>query len=219
MATPYFQLRHDTVPSTQNVAREALEDLPVLVLARSQTEGRGRSGHEWQNAERSLAASMAIRLDESDRRPLSLMAGVVATRATEDTSLKWPNDILHSGAKVGGILVERSADVVVIGLGLNLWWPDAPTGMGALFQSDPGGDRHAEVGALWGAELMRIVDDDGWPIDEYRSRCVTIGNFISWDPDGEGRAVDVAHDGGLVVDRDGTHETVYSGEIRHLRHR
>ena len=218
MATPYFQLRYDTVPSTQNVARDSLEDLPILVLARSQTEGRGRTGKHWQNAEQAVAASLAIRLDESDLRPFSLMAGVAATRATEETFLKWPNDLLFSEAKVGGILVERSSGVVVIGFGLNLWWPNAPSGMGALYRDDPGDDRYAEIGALWAAELMRIVEGDGWPIDEYRSRCVTIGSDISWDPAGAGRGIDISKDGGLIVDHDGLVETIYSGEIRHLRH-
>ncbi len=219
MATPYFQQRHDTVPSTQNLARSSLVDLPVLVLATSQTEGRGRTGSDWQNAERALAASLAIHLDSSDRRPFSLMAGVAAIRATNGTSLKWPNDVLAAELKVGGILVERNSDVIVVGLGLNLWWPNAPSTMGALFEDDPGEDRHAEIGALWGAELMRIVDGPVWPIDEYRSACVTLGADIGWEPDHVGRAVDVAEDGGLIVDRGGETETVFSGEVRHLRHR
>ena len=219
MATPYFQLRHDTVPSTQNVARDSLEDLPVLILARSQTEGRGRMGNDWQNADRAVAASLAMRLDPSDRRPLSLIAGIAVVRATDRTSLKWPNDVLLDELKVGAILVERSDDVVVVGLGLNLWWLDPPAGMTALFEEDPGDGCYAEVGALWGAELMRIVDDDGWPIEEYRSICETLGVDVGWEPDNVGRVVDIAEDGGLIVDRDGTTETVFSGEVRHLRHR
>ena len=217
MATPYFQQRHDTVPSTQNVARDALVDLPVLVLATGQTEGRGRTGSAWQNAERALAASLAIHLDPSDRRPFSLMAGVAAIRATSGTSLKWPNDVLVAELKVGGILVERNSDVIVVGLGLNLWWPKAPSTMGALFEVDPGEDWYAEIGALWGAEFMRLVDGPAWPVDEYRSACVTLGGDIRWEPDNVGRAVDVAEDGGLIVDRDGQTETVFSGEVRHLR--
>lgn len=218
MATPYFQQRHDTVPSTQNVARDALETLPVLVLARNQTSGRGRMGNDWWNAERALAASLALRLDRADRRPFSLMAGVAAIRATEGTTLKWPNDVLSSDLKVGGILVERSDDVVVVGFGLNLWWQQAPPATAALFDQDPGEDRYAEVGALWGAELMRIIDGNGWPIDEYRSVCQTLGRAVSWEPDNFGHAVGVAEDGGLIIERDGETETVYSGEVRHLRH-
>jgi len=217
MATPYFQQRHDTVTSTQNVAREELVDLPVLVLARQQTEGRGRTGNDWQNAKRALAASMAMNLEPGDSRPLSLIAGVAAARATQGTRLKWPNDVMVEDDKVGGILVEKSGDVAVVGIGLNIWWPNAPPGMNALFDEDPGEDRFAEVGALWGAELMRILDAEEWPIDEYRTMCMTLGAEIKWEPHGNGRALDVSHDGGLIVDRDGKTETVYSGEIRHMR--
>ena len=217
MATPYFQIKQDTVASTQDVAREELGDLPVLVLARRQTAGRGRGGDRWLTADRAGAASLALRLEREDSRPFSLMAGIAAIRATEGTTLKWPNDVLVRESKVGGILVERKDDVVVIGLGLNLYWPEAPEDMGALHEDDPGEDRYAEVGALWGAELMRLIDD-GWPIEEYRDACVTLGREVTWEPGGTGRAVDVAEDGGLVVETESGLETIYSGVVQHLRH-
>ena len=219
MATPYLQFRYDTVASTQDIARERFDDLPVLVLATGQSEGRGRSGSAWLNADRSLAASLAVRLPPSDVRPFSLMAGIAATRAVGGTMLKWPNDVLLGELKVGGILVERSGELVVVGLGLNIWWVVPPQGAGALYEVDPGAERHAEIGSLWGAELMRLLDDDGWPIGEYRARSATLGKDLRWEPDGSGAAVDIAFDGGLVVELDGGElTTLYSGVIRHLRH-
>lgn len=217
MATPYFQLRMKRVPSTQDVARDKLEELPLLVVAAKQTEGRGRSGADWLTADRALAASLAFQYADGEERPLSLMAGVAAVRATERTSLKWPNDVMLGDAKVGGILVERSGDVTVIGVGLNLWWPSAPEGMGALFDEDPGEEAHAEIGALWGAELMEAIDDAGWPIDDYRDVCDTIGRDITWEPDGSGRAVDVAPDGALLVETSHGIESLHSGAVRHVR--
>ncbi|HUG08081.1 MAG TPA: biotin--[acetyl-CoA-carboxylase] ligase [Acidimicrobiia bacterium] len=217
MATPYFQLRVNRVSSTQDVARERLDDLPVLVLASGQTWGRGRSGAEWLTADRALAASLAFRHAEGEERPLSLMAGVAAARATEGTALKWPNDVVVDHAKVGGILVERTGDTTVVGLGLNLWWPSPPDGMDALFPEDPGEEAHAEIGALWGAELMEAIDGKGWQIDEYRRACATIGRDITWEPDGAGRAVDVADDGALVVETSTGRETLYSGAVSHVR--
>lgn len=218
MATPYFQLRFEGVPSTQDVAREHIEDLPVLVIAAGQSAGRGRTGAEWINADRALATSLALRAAPDDRRPFSLIAGVAAARATDGTSLKWPNDVMLGALKVGGILVERSDDVVAIGLGLNLWWPDPPAGAAALYDDDPGEERHAEIGGLWGAELMRLLDGEAWPLDEYRDRCATLGREITWDRDGSGKAVDVAPDGGLVVEvSGGDTKTLYSGRVRHVR--
>lgn len=217
MATPYFQLRVNRVASTQDVARDQVGELPLLVLASGQTKGRGRSGSEWLTAERALAASLAFRHLSDETRPVSLMAGLAAAKATEGTSLKWPNDVLVDGAKVGGILVERSEEVTVVGLGLNLWWPSAPDEMTALFDDDPGDEEHARVGALWGAELMELLDGEGWPIDEYRSVCRTIGRDITWDPDGSGLAVDVDHDGALVLETDLGRVTLHSGAVRHVR--
>jgi biotin-(acetyl-CoA carboxylase) ligase len=146
------------------------------------------------------------------------MAGVAAMRATDATSLKWPNDVLTtSSLKAGGILVERDEVTTVIGLGLNLWWADAPEGVGALYESDPGPQRHCEIGALWGAELMDMVESDGWPIDEYRAGCDTLGREIQWEPKGIGRAVEIADDGALIVVVDGKEERLVSGAVRHLR--
>ena len=218
MATPYFQFRFDSVPSTQDIARERIEDLPVLVQATGQSEGRGRTGSEWMNADRALAASLAVNLPQTDQRPLSLMAGVAVIRANEGLSLKWPNDVMDGDLKVGGILVERTGEVVVIGLGLNLWWPEAPTGAGQLYEEDPGPDRHAEIGGLWGAELMRLIDSEDWPRDEYVSSCATLGTRISWEPGGSGKAVDIASDGGLIVETsEGETQTLYSGRVSHVR--
>lgn len=217
MATPYFQLRLDRVPSTQDVARDRLEDLPLLVLARAQTQGRGRAGADWMTADRALAASLAFHHEVEEGRPLSLVAGLAALRATANTSLKWPNDVLVDDAKVGGILVERYGDATIIGLGMNLWWHDAPEGTGALFADDPGEEKYAELGALWGAELMELLDAEAWPIDAYRKSCVTLGRDITWDPDGAGRAVDVAVDGALVVETPSGREVIYSGAVRHVR--
>lgn len=219
MATPYFQLRLDEVASTQDVARTGIENLPLLVIAASQTRGRGRSGANWQNADRALAASLALRHDEDDARPFSLMAGLAATRAVEGTTLKWPNDVLHDDLKVGGILVERDDVTTVIGLGLNLWWPGAPEGAGAVFDADPGTSARDEIGALWGAELMELIDGEGWPVGAYREVCSTLGVDIVWEPEWSGRAVDVAADGGLVVETSAGREILYSGAIRHVRHR
>jgi len=217
MATPYLQLRKDEVPSTQDLARAELDRLPVVVISARQTAGRGRIGASWITASRALAVSVALSLDDQDHRPFSLMAGVALTRVIESASLKWPNDILHGSLKVGGILVERSDSLVVTGLGLNLWWPDAPDGMGSLHQTDPGPDLHASLGGLWAAEFLHLIELDDWPIEEYRDHCVTIGRHITWEPSGSGIAVDVTVEGELVVDDGTMRRTVISGQIRHVR--
>jgi BirA family biotin operon repressor/biotin-[acetyl-CoA-carboxylase] ligase len=216
MATPYLQIQVDETPSTQDLARERLVDLPVVVIARRQSEGRGRSGAAWMNAPAGLAVSLATQASD-ETRPVSLMAGVAALRSLSGLELKWPNDLMRGEEKVGGILVERSDGRLVVGMGVNLWWPDAPDGIGGVHQSEPAANRHAEMGALWAAELLRLLDGDGWPIDEYRSACSTIGRAITWEPDGRGVAVAVDNDGSLVVESDAGRQNLHSGSVAHIR--
>jgi BirA family transcriptional regulator, biotin operon repressor / biotin---[acetyl-CoA-carboxylase] ligase len=104
----------------------------VLLAAEEQTAGRGRRGRRW-HASRGRAVTFS--LARTVRRPprelpgLALAAGVGAARALRSlgavrTALKWPNDLVIDGAKLGGILVEtRSAGagpaLAVIGIGIN----------------------------------------------------------------------------------------------------
>jgi BirA family biotin operon repressor/biotin-[acetyl-CoA-carboxylase] ligase len=146
------------------------------------------------------------------------MAGVAARRALgELVTLKWPNDLQIGEVKIGGILVEQSDGVVVVGMGVNLWWPQAPDGVGDYFEEDPGPLRHIELGALWAAELFSLLRADGWPIDDYRRACVTLGREIAWEPDGSGTAVDVSNSGALLIDDGSELHEIHSGAIRHLR--
>lgn len=217
MATPYLQFWEEEVSSTQDLARARLGPLPVVVSARRQSAGRGRSGAAWETAPRALAVSAAFRRPDEDRRPFSLMAGVAAARAIGAVSLKWPNDIFSDEAKAGGILVERSSGMVVVGLGVNLWWPDPPEGVSALRDSDPGAGAHAPIAGLWAAELFSLIEAEGWPLEEYRRLCDTVGREITWEPDGGGRAIDIDEDGGLVVEIDGRRVTITSGVVSHVR--
>ena len=218
MATPYLQIRQEEVPSTQEIARAQFDAMPIVVIASSQTAGRGRSGATWQTAPRALAVSLAFRPSGGDLRPFSLMAGVAACRATEQQCLlKWPNDVLLDDLKTGGILVEESDDVVVVGLGMNLWWPAPPDEVGALFEVDPGQARHVEIGALWAAEMMSLLDGDGWAEDEYRDLCSTLGREITWEPGGSGVAVEVSAAGELIVEGLDGRRPIRSGAVWHVR--
>ena len=103
----------------------------VLLAAEEQTAGRGRRGRRWHSAP---GAGLTFSLACDVKRPLrelaglSLVAGVAAARALRAlgvarASLKWPNDLVVDGAKLGGILVETrgsgGAVRAVIGIGLN----------------------------------------------------------------------------------------------------
>src|SRR5919204_1571170 len=104
----------------------------MLLAAEQQPAGRGRRGRRWHAAP---GSAVTFSLARMVRRPprelagLALAAGVGAARALRSlgavrTALKWPNDLVIDGAKLGGILVEtRSAGaspaLAVIGIGIN----------------------------------------------------------------------------------------------------
>ncbi|MEO0619650.1 MAG: biotin--[acetyl-CoA-carboxylase] ligase [Pseudomonadota bacterium] len=131
----------ETVDSTNAQAfRQADQGVatPLWIVSREQTGGRGRGARGWVSPPGNLYASLLLALDAPLATALQLpfVAGLAAHRALarcldepkrSDLILKWPNDILLGGAKIGGILVEsrqaptsRGGLDVVIGFGLNV---------------------------------------------------------------------------------------------------
>lgn len=124
------------VDSTNTAAMELAErGAPhgSVVLAEEQTAGRGRFGRTWYSAKASgIYSSIILRpaLPPSAAPILTLMAGLAARQAIMAVTnltpdIRWPNDLLLSGKKVGGILTEMSAELdrvhyVVLGIGLNV---------------------------------------------------------------------------------------------------
>lgn len=99
---------------------------PAMILTGNQTAGRGRGDNIWFSGPETVTVSFAIAADEH-RRPehLPLVVGVMVRRLASrfggtDTKIKWPNDLLHDGLKLAGILCERERGVDVIGIGLNV---------------------------------------------------------------------------------------------------
>ena len=98
------------------------------LVALRQEGGRGRHGRTWQAPEGNFAGSTVIDLrpDDPPAPALALAAGLALIEAAEvaapglPLSLKWPNDLMLGGAKLAGILLERSGQRVVAGFGVNL---------------------------------------------------------------------------------------------------
>jgi BirA family transcriptional regulator, biotin operon repressor / biotin---[acetyl-CoA-carboxylase] ligase len=98
----------------------------LWLRAVEQSAGRGRLGRAWVSPPGNLHASTIVRLRPSDPSPATL--ALVASVALEETLvaygaaawIKWPNDLFVGDAKLTGILLERSGDAVVVGIGVNL---------------------------------------------------------------------------------------------------
>lgn len=95
-------------------------------IADHQTGGRGRRGRCWfDSGNSSILVSMGWQTGETVLPGLSLVSGLAVVRALADENivgitLKWPNDVLASGKKLGGILVEVVCGRIVVGVGINL---------------------------------------------------------------------------------------------------
>ncbi|MCV6620435.1 MAG: bifunctional biotin--[acetyl-CoA-carboxylase] ligase/biotin operon repressor BirA [Cellvibrionaceae bacterium] len=109
-----------------------------VCMAEQQLAGRGRRGRAWVSPFAKniyLSVSWTFQGGAQSLEGLSLAVGVAVAEAigslgVEGVQLKWPNDVLHNGRKLGGILLEMSGDVsgeckLVLGIGLNVKMPDA----------------------------------------------------------------------------------------------
>lgn len=99
------------------------------LIADRQSAGKGRQGREWSDGMGNFMGSTVVQLsgNEPHAPSLALVAGLavyeaIIPRLTSPGQLflKWPNDVLLSGAKLAGILLEREGDNVVVGIGVNL---------------------------------------------------------------------------------------------------
>src|SRR5215470_20398607 len=102
----------------------------LVLVAEAQSAARGRQGRRWTSPPRA-ALTFSVLLRPRGVPPallgwVPLLAGVAAAAAVRavtglDTALKWPNDVIANGGKLGGILAERSGPALVVGIGINVW--------------------------------------------------------------------------------------------------
>jgi BirA family transcriptional regulator, biotin operon repressor / biotin---[acetyl-CoA-carboxylase] ligase len=130
------EVRERTGSTNQDLlqrARQRQPDSVLLRVAEEQTAGRGRQGRVWLARPRSaLLFSLAVPLHRlpADLPAVTLAAGVALAEALGQrgvaVTLKWPNDLLVDGRKLGGILCELAVDgegraTLVVGVGINGW--------------------------------------------------------------------------------------------------
>jgi BirA family biotin operon repressor/biotin-[acetyl-CoA-carboxylase] ligase len=252
-ATRFADLRFlDSVDSTNDyVAREARIGAPegLVVVADHQEAGRGRRGRRW-SAPRGSSLLVSILLRPAlPASHLHLVGVVVSLSAADacgsvagvDVRLKWPNDLVAEGRKLGGVLVETqlAGDQVraaVAGIGLNVWWPqglppelaDEATTLGQL--TDRTVRRPALLVALLESLETRYASlesrsGQAAQLDDYRRRCDTLGRAVRVELAGGGPppasftgiAVDLDAEGHLVVEDSGQARVVAAADVVHLR--
>lgn len=201
----------------------------LWLRAERQTGGKGRQGRAWESPAGNLYASTIIRVRAGDPGPatLALTAAVALEEAvsvfTPGVQLKWPNDLLIGGAKLSGILLERTGDAIVIGFGVNL--AHHPTDLERPATSlaaqgnapDPGlfAETLAESLARWVAKWREGL---GPVRDRWLARAHPIGTALTArladGPSIDGLFAGLDSDGALILRlADGTSRVIHAGDV------
>ena len=233
-----------TVSSTNDVARGyalAGEEEGLVIVAETQTHGRGRWGRIWQSPKGGLWLTILLRPTSLERLGLtSLAAGVAAVSTIESfgvsASLKWPNDILSDGHKLGGILVEggtqEDCHYLLVGIGINLniskdAFPEdiRETAVSLLELTKSTISQDIFLNILLGHffELYQSIlsGQTDSLLKEYRRTCSSLGKKVRVETSREtieGIVVGIAHDGALLLDAgEGMIRNVLYGEVTSLK--
>ena len=180
------------------------------LAARAQTAGRGRRGHKWDSTAGNLLLSIVVRpnVNPAKYSGLAAVCGLAVLKTLEkqglatEIGLKWPNDLVARGRKLGGILVETARDnegkpFAVCGIGLNVNYtpqevPDgglAAIGLSDLHESIPSVDTLLDEAYrtvtdcvdAW-AEQLNTLEEDAGPLapvhDDYIAHLNWIGERV-----------------------------------------
>ncbi|MCK8616951.1 biotin--[acetyl-CoA-carboxylase] ligase [Fructobacillus sp. M158] len=238
----------DDINSTQTYAKDYLAThpgkQPSLFTARTMGAGYGRRGRAFfAPKDRGLYISLSLPIDQDQpviARLLTTSAAAVIAQVLEETfdglsvSLKWVNDLIVSGHKVGGIITEAVFDMenqqynaLVLGFFVNVLPADYPSDIQK--------------------KAMALVDDPNYPIDwnflmarltlalirmnanyqsgeylaDYRRRSFLIGQRVSLQvgqEELEGTVMAISDSAGLVLRLDnGEEKTIYAGEVTKVK--
>jgi BirA family transcriptional regulator, biotin operon repressor / biotin---[acetyl-CoA-carboxylase] ligase len=239
----YRVMAHEVLDSTNAEALRVVRGCsgttnPLWITAQQQTAGRGRRGNVWISPSGNLYATLLL----SDPAPpkntpqLAFVAGLAvhdaigecAAALREHLALKWPNDVLCSGKKISGILIEGhslgSTLAVAIGVGVNCKHHPAKTSYPATDLAEAGGQ--VSVGdlffALSGSMVRRLAqwrrgDAFAGTRADWLARSRGIGGDMRVRlPGGElfGRCERLDEAGRLVLRlADGSRQTIAAGEV------
>lgn len=229
--------------STQTVAAELArqgEPAGTLLIAETQSAGRGRLGHHWfspSGVNLYLTAILRPALPAARLPPLSLVAGLALAQALEEMApvaprLKWPNDLWLNQRKAAGLLAEVigteiGGPCVLLGIGLNVnltraqMPPDLlPIATSLRIETGREWDRAAILGCLIRhlAASLSVWERDGFPplAVRWSSYCALTGRRVSLRDRAariQGRALGIDDNGALLVDTGTGMRAVMAGEV------
>lgn len=211
-----------------------------LVIAESQSLGRGRRGHSWVSPPGGIWLSLLLRpnIDPQEAPLQTLLAAVALTEALWQVekvfaAIKWPNDLLWRDKKIAGILTEMKAktghlDYIIVGVGINANFPadslpEALHGSATTLYEILGRPIHRQLLVAsylhaWEKHyFLTLKGGYAKVLDLWRSYSSTLGQDVelkSGDRHVTGRALDIDEEGRLVVETaPGLRETFLAGEV------
>jgi BirA family biotin operon repressor/biotin-[acetyl-CoA-carboxylase] ligase len=214
----------------------------TLVIAESQTKGRGRLGRSWISPKyKGIYLSLILKPEilPANASIITLMTAVSICDGIKQISgiepqIKWPNDILIHNKKLGGILTELKAELdatgfVIVGIGLNVNNDSDELVEEAISLKVANSQENINRIELL-QEILRKIEENYLILqknqspailEKWRNYNVTLGRrikIICHKEQLEGEAVDIDRDGGLLVRRDsGIVEKFMAGDVVHLR--
>ncbi|MBN2527870.1 MAG: biotin--[acetyl-CoA-carboxylase] ligase [Deltaproteobacteria bacterium] len=235
-------LLFDEIDSTSTLLMNRMthgSPVGATVIAARQTGGRGRSGNSWYSTHHlNLYISYAIRIEGDIVRRLPLVplaAGIAAYEALgaqeiHNVLLKWPNDLMKNGKKIGGILcetpgIEGDGATAVVGMGINIGKQIFPDELRTIadyldVSCETIGFRE-RVAAHWIVALYhwcQVIEsnDISGLIERWKKCCEPFGRRVRV---GEriGHTLDLDSDGRLLLKQDSGHIcTVPGGMVEYL---
>jgi BirA family transcriptional regulator, biotin operon repressor / biotin---[acetyl-CoA-carboxylase] ligase len=234
---------YDEIGSTNDAAITAAEAGAaegLVVVANTQSTGRGRVGRSWSSPPGAgLYVSVVLRPAGAALQLLTIAAGVAIAEGVHaasglDASVKWPNDVQVGSRKLAGILAEAgssagSVDHVVLGFGINILRAAYPPDVAARATSIESELGRAVDRGLVLAECLAALSnrygmlrrDGAADVIAAWRRCAAtqLGREVEWDEKGgsrQGRAEDIDATGALLVRIGDQIVRVISGEVRWL---
>jgi BirA family biotin operon repressor/biotin-[acetyl-CoA-carboxylase] ligase len=225
----------DEIDSTNEYAKTLLKDAPegAVILVDQQTAGRARFGKKWFSPEGGLW--MSVILYPPDHSLIAIIAGVAVCKTLHMNGIlpgiKWPNDIMLNGKKIGGILTEVIDNAVVLGIGINLnirKFPDElkDTASSVFLETK----KHLEKKNVFDMLCRRL--DDCYKLlkekhirdllTEWRHYTILLGQEVvieMLDKKLTGKVLDISNDGALIImDQERKIQRVVAG-VCHLKQR
>ncbi len=231
-------LYYPSLTSTMDIARQQARQGTLegtVIIADEQTAARGRLKRTWLSPRGNIALSLILFPDLSHLSSLIMLASLAVVHSITSVTglkpqIKWPNDVLISGKKVCGILIENSVQkngveyaIVGIGIDANLRLADFPEIQPiATSLSDELGREVSRLEVIRSLlvemeGLYQVMMDGGSLYPEWRDSLVTLGKKVrvtEGDTVIEGIAESVDRDGSLLLRRpDGTLSRIIAGDV------